>query len=103
MASVRETLRLNTEIQEEAKILDYLGQVHDKKKSAFIREALTLYIEFIENGLCECPFIGEVKEEEVKESKFSGLITQARLGTISENPFEEIDKMYDEELDSLFK
>ena len=84
MASVRESVRFNTLDRDEAKMLDYLEHyVQEGKKSAFIKDALLMYIEFIENGLYESPFIGEVKEEE-KKSKFHNLIEKTKLGEVSD-------------------
>lgn len=67
----KETIRLNLNNREEAKIAYYLDRTREGMKSAFIKEALEMYIEAIEQGLYECPLIGE---EPVKEPKFKGMI-----------------------------
>lgn len=109
MADIRETIRLNPNLEDEARIIEYLNQVQNKKKGAFIKDALNMYIQFIEEGLYKCPYIGEI-EKEIKENKFAGLVNQTRLGILSNTleegistSFDEIDKEYDIIINDIFR
>ena len=78
--SIKKTIRLNPSNSVENRILVYLDLVQDKKEGAFIKEALDLYIEFIENNLYNCPYLlsnGDV--EELKESKFTDLVDKLQV------------------------
>lgn len=83
---VRETIRFNMNNPIERKMVKYLGEVKGKRKGAFIKEAMEMYIEAIEQGLYDCPFF---KEEEEVESKFKNIV-QEKLASpekVEENIF----------------
>lgn len=103
MNDTRETIRFNINNPMDAKIVDYLGRVQDKKKGAFIKEALEMYIEAIEQGVYECPYLGEKK---LAVSKFSNIINNKTENTTAktlddlsshsnEDFLKEIDKIFD--------
>ena len=83
---IRETVRFNMNNPIERKMVKYLGEVKGKRKGAFIKEAMEMYIEAIEQGLYDCPFF---KEEEEVESKFKNIVQEklASQNTIEEDIF----------------
>lgn len=84
---VRETIRFNMNNPIERKMVKYLGEVKGKRKGAFIKEAMEMYIEAIEQGLYDCPFF---KEEEEVESKFKNIVQEklASQDNIEEDIFD---------------
>lgn len=99
---IRETIRFNYNNPSERKMVEYLNKVIGKRKGAFIKEALEMYIEAIEQGVYECPFL---KEEEVviPESKFKNIVKENISPKKEEDLFDfKIDEnIFDDVLDNI--
>lgn len=73
--SIKKTFRLNPKNVDEDRILAYLELVEDKKEGMFIKEALSLYITLIDEGLYYCPhfYSSNIKQESITE-KFASIV-----------------------------
>lgn len=75
MKDMRETIRFNSNSNRDMKLYSYLEKVKGRRRGAFIKEAMEMYIEAIELGHYNCPYF----EEENNENKFREILNQRTI------------------------
>ena len=92
MTDARETVRFNVNSSDrDKKLYMYLNNVQGRRRGAFIKEAMEMYIEMIELGYHDCQYL----KPEFEENRFKEMLQQKNEPKeeqlkISSNSFDEI-------------